>query len=217
MGQVQVGTVVAALTLQLFLHVGDDVVLLGVHGHDAAVLADLLEDLPQVPHGNPGVEGGEDFEAGHAGLDGLANLAHGTGRDGAGQDVVEGMVNVGMTAENVPAGLDLGHDGIRRRHCARRKREGAGEVDEGGNASESGGPAGGFRRLREHAVVSAGPVVGHRHVDVRVGLDAAGQDDHACRVDGLAGADVVKDTRARPPPRSARPVRRRPSVPRRPA
>ena len=192
--QVQVGPVVAALAFQLLLHVGDDVVLFGVNGHDAAVFADLLEDLPQVPHRDAGVEGGEDLEARDAGLDRLADFAHGAGRDGAGQDVVEGVVGVGVAAEGIPARLDLGHDGIGRRHRARCQGQRPGEVNVGGDASEGSGAAGGLGRLGEHAVVSAGPIVGHRDVDVGMRLDAAGQYDHAGGIDGLAGPDVVEDT-----------------------
>ena len=71
----------------------------------------------------------------------------------------------------------------------------SGKVDVGGYPAEGRGAAGRFRRLREHAVVAAGPVVRHRHVDVGVGLNAARQHDHAGGVDGLAGADIVEDTR----------------------
>ena len=191
----RLGPVVAALAFQLRLHVGDDVVLLGVDGHDAAVLADLLEDLPQMAHGNAGVEGGKDLEAGDAGLDGLADLAHSAGRDGSRQDVMEGVVGVGVPPEGVPPRLDLRHDGVGRRHRARCQGQRPREIDVGGDASEGCGAARRFRRLGEDAVVSAGPVVGHRHVDVGVRLDTAGQDDHARGVDGLAGPDVVKHSR----------------------
>ena len=191
-GQVQVGAVVAALPLQLVLHVGYDVVFLGVDGHDAAVLADFLEDFPQVARGDAGVEGGENLEAGDAGLDGLANLAQGDGRDGPGQDVVEGVVDEGMAAENIAAHFDLACYRVRGRFGAGRQRQGAGEVHVGGDAPEGGGAAGGFGRLGVDAGVAAGPVVRHRHVDVGVGLDAAGQHNHAGGVYRLPGADVVQ-------------------------
>ena len=98
MSQVEIGAMVASLTLQLVLHVGDDVVFFGMDGHDAAVLAHLLENLPQVSHGDAGVKGREDLEAGDSGLDGLTDLAEGDGWNGPGEDVVEGVVGVGVAA-----------------------------------------------------------------------------------------------------------------------
>ena len=180
----------------LFLHVGYDVVLFGVDGHDAAVPAHLLEYLPQVPHGHPGVERRENLEAGDPRLDCFANLAHGAGRNGPGQDVVEGVVDVGMAPEGVPPCFDLGHYGVGGRDRAGREGQGPGKVHVGGDPTEGGGPAGRFRRLGKDAGIAAGPVVGHGHVDVGVGFDAAGQDDHIGGVDGLARAHIVQDARS---------------------
>ena len=46
--EVEVVSLGPPLALELLRHVGDDVVLLRVHGHDAAVLRHLREDAPQV-------------------------------------------------------------------------------------------------------------------------------------------------------------------------
>ena len=97
-----------------------------------------------------------------------------------------------MAAEYVPADFDLAHDRVGGRHCAGSQGQGAGEIDVGGDAPECGSAAGCLGRLGEDAGVAAGPVVGHRHVDVGVGLDAAGQHNHAGGVDGLVGAHVVE-------------------------
>ena len=192
MGQVQVGTVVPALPLQLVLHVGYDVVLFGVDRHDAAVLAHFLENLPQVPHGDASVEGRENLEAGHARLNRLANLPHGAGRDCPGENVVEGVVGVGVTPENVPPGFNLAHNRVGRRDCARRQGQRASEVHVGRHAAEGRGAAGRLGRLGVDTGVAPGPVVGHGNVDVGVGFDAAGQHYHSGSVDGLRRAHVVE-------------------------
>ena len=112
MDEVEVVALGPALALQLLRHVGDDVVLLGVHGHDAAAPGHLLEDGPEVAVGHPdGPERREDLEAGGAVLDGLADLADGLGRDLAGQDVVEGEVRVRVPAEDGAPPLDRLGDG----------------------------------------------------------------------------------------------------------
>ena len=46
----------------------------------------------------------------------------------------------------------------------------------------------------KNASVATGPVVRDRNVDVGMGLNAAGQDDHSRGVDGIASADVVERT-----------------------
>ena len=194
-GQVQVGPVIAAFSLQLVLHEGYDVVLFSVHRHYAAVFANLLENLPQVSHGDPGVEGGENLEAGDPGLYRFANLAHGTGRYGPGQDVVKGVIDVGMAPESIAPGLNLAHYWIGGRHGAGRERQAAGEVHVGGNATESGGAAGGLRRLSKDPGVAAGPVIGDGHVDVRVGFYAAREDNHPSGVNGLYRLQVVQRSR----------------------
>src|SRR5262245_61165692 len=51
MDQMKVVTLIATFTLQLVDHVGHNLVILGVDGHHAAVLCDLLEDGPHVAVG----------------------------------------------------------------------------------------------------------------------------------------------------------------------
>ena len=79
--QVKVMSLVPALPLQLLFHISNHVVVFGVDSHDAAVLRDLLEDGLKVTVGNTPAEGGEDLEAGLAGLYRFANLADVLGAD----------------------------------------------------------------------------------------------------------------------------------------
>ena len=112
MDKVQVVPLVAALADQLLFHVGHDVIVLGVDGHYAPVAGYLLEDFPEGAVGDPGsVECGEYLEAGHAGLDGLSDLADGSRGYSPGQDVMKGVVNVGVAGEGVPPVFHLLHDG----------------------------------------------------------------------------------------------------------
>ena len=184
MDQVQVAAVVVALRDQFLFHVGDDVVFLGVDGHDAPVLGHLLKHGPQVAGGYLGEEGGEHFEAGQSRLDSLANLADRLRGNCPGQDVVEGEIDIRVACEGLAAFLDLGHDWVSRRHSAWIQRQVAGKVDVGGDAAEGRGTAGGFRWLGEHLALAAGPIVGHRNIDVGVGLDTARKHDLAGRVEG---------------------------------
>ena len=191
-GQVQVGAVVAALPFQLVLHVGDDVVLFGVHRHYAAVLPHLLEYLPKVAHGHTGVEGGEYLEAGDARLDCLTNLPQSNRRNGPGEDVVEGVISIGVTPKHIPPDFNLTHDGIGWRYGPWRQRQRSGEVHVGSNPPERGSPTGCLGRLSEDAGVAASPVVRHRHVDVGVRFDTAGQHDHPGGVYRLTRSDIIQ-------------------------
>ena len=156
------------------------------------MLPDFLEDLPQVAHGNSGVEGCENLEAGHTGLDRLANLAESHRRYGPGQDVVEGVVGVRVATEDITPHLDLAHYRVGWRYRAWSQRQRAGKVDVGGDATEGGGAAGCLGRLGVDAGVTSGPVIGDWHVDMGVGLNAAREDDHPGGVNGLPRSDVVQ-------------------------
>ena len=121
----------------------------------------------------------KNLEAGDARLDRFTNLAHGTGRDGPGENVVEGVVGVGMSLESVPSRFNLAHYGFGGRDRPGRQGQRPREVHVGGDATEGGGEAGGLGRLGKDAGIASGPVIGHGHIDVGVGFDAAGQDEHA--------------------------------------
>ena len=89
--EVEVAALGPSLALEGLGHVRDDVVLLRVHGHDAAVPRYLGEDAPEVAvRDTDRPEGREDLEARDAFLDRFADLADRLRRDLAGQDVVEG-------------------------------------------------------------------------------------------------------------------------------
>src|SRR4029453_3600244 len=105
--EVEVVAVSPPLALELLGHVGHDVVLLRVHGHDAAMLRHLREDAPEVPvRYADRAEGREDLEARDARLDRLADLADRLRRDLARQDVVEREVRVGVGREAGAPPLD---------------------------------------------------------------------------------------------------------------
>ena len=169
--QVEITAVVVAFRDQLVFHIGDDVVFLGMDGHDPAVLRHFLKHGPQMPGGYLGKECCEYLEAGQPRLDSFANLPDGLGRNRSGQDVMEGEVDIGMPGEGLPTLIDLGHDGVGGRHSAWVQRQVAGEVYVGGDSAEGSGPAGRLRRLGEDFTLATGPVVGNRHVDVSVGFD----------------------------------------------
>ncbi len=176
------------LALELVGHVRDDVVLLGVHGHDAAVLGNLGKDAPEVAVRHPnGAEGREDLEAGGAVLDRLADLADGLRRDLTGQDVMKGEVGVRVATEDGTAPLDRLCDRHPRSSRIRREGEIAREVDDRRHPAEGGGPAGSFGGLRHHVRVSR-PRFGHRNIDVGMGLDSTRDDDLAACIDDSSGA-----------------------------
>ena len=185
--QVQVVALRAALALQRLGHVGHDVVLFRVHGHDPAVLRDFLEDARQVTVRHPDrPERREDLEARDAVLDRLADLADRLRRDLARQDVVEREVGVRMATEDVASPLDRLRDRHARRVRIGCERQVAGEVDDRRHAAERRGARGRFRRLCHH-VRRAAPDLRDRDRNVRVRLDAAGHDDLAAGVDGPRG------------------------------
>ena len=185
--QMQVIALVPAFPLKLLFHVGDDVVVFGVYGHDAPVVRHLLENILQVAVGAPGgIEGGEYLEAGHPRLDSLADLADGFRGHCPGHDVVESEVGIGMAGKGVAALFHLLHDGVCGWGFPRGDGQVAGEVDEGGDAAKGRRPAGCFGRLGDN-LGAARPHPGHRNTDVGVRFDSAGQDDFARRVDDSEG------------------------------
>ena len=112
--------------------------------------------------GTPGVEGGENLEAGDAGLDRFADLTQGDGRNGSGKDVVKSVVGERMAAEHVPPDLDLAHNRVGRRHGPGSQRQGAGKVHVRGDSPEGCCTTCGLGWLREkrqcrHRPSSPGP------------------------------------------------------------
>ena len=196
-GQVEVGAVGTAFPLQLLFHVGYDVVLFRVDRHDPAALRHLLEYLPEVPGRAAGMERREYLEARDPGLYGLGDLADGAGRHRSGENVVEGVVGIGVSREDISPGLDLGHYGVGRRNGPRCQRQAAGEIDVGGHSPEGRRAAGGFRRLSVYLGTAAGPVIGDGNINVGVGLDAPGKDYLASGVDGLPCIQYVQGSRRR--------------------
>jgi len=198
--EVEVVALRPPFALELLGHIGDDVVLLRVHRHDAAVLRHLREDAPEVAvrHADR-AEGRENLEARDPRLDRLADLADRLRRDLTRQDVVEREVGVGVAAdaEDGAPPLDALGDGHARGVGRGRQVEIAREVDDRRHAAEGSG-AGGRRGRLGHDVGLPRPHLRHGDVDVRVRLDAAGDDDLAAGVDRAATAGQ----RARPAERS---------------
>src|SRR5436190_1302034 len=176
-----------SLALEGLGHVRDDVVLLREHGHDAAVPRYLGEDAPEVAvRDTDRPEGREDLEARDAFLDRFADLADRLRRDLAGQDVVEGDVRVGVTAEDGAPPLDRLGDRHAPGGRIRRERQVTGEADDGGHAPEGGRAAGRCRRLR-HDLRTTAPLLPGRDRHARRRLDPAGDDDLAVGIDDVAG------------------------------
>src|SRR5882672_2270072 len=109
--QMQVVSLSSPLTFEFLGHVADNFVLLGMHGHDAAMFGNFLKNAPQrtVWH-TYRVEGRKNFETGDAFLNGLANLTNRFGRDVAGQDVMEGIVRVTVRLEGRTSLLHIVHN-----------------------------------------------------------------------------------------------------------
>ena len=166
-----------------------------MHGHDAAVLGDLGKDVRQLAVGHPnGMKGGEDLEAGHALLHGLADLADGLRRHLAGQNIVEGIVGVGVGPKHVTAFFHHAHDRLGRRVALVLQTQVAGKIDNRRHPAKGGRPTGVLGRLG-HDVGLTGPLAGHRNADMGVGFDAARNDDLARRVNLSPG---VRSQAARP-------------------
>ena len=167
----------AALALQPLVHVHDEVVVLGVDRQDAAVLGRLLHDDPQVTEpDHPALAdrphvGGEDLQAGEAGLDGLGNLIDDLRRHRALQHHVQRVIRVAR-APDLLLLLDRPSD--------RHARLPDGEVHERGGAAADGGAADllGWRAQRVPAAERR-----DRPVRVHVRVDASGDDELAGGVD----------------------------------
>src|SRR5713101_6158734 len=107
----QIMTLIVAFTDELLGHVGDDVVLLGMHSHDAAMLRHFRKHGPQVAIGHTQAgEGGEDLKTGNALLYRFANLSKSGWDDTASQDVMEGKIRIRMAAKDVTPAVDLCRD-----------------------------------------------------------------------------------------------------------
>ena len=101
-------SLIVAFTDELFGHVRDDVVLLGMHRHDAPMLGHLGKHRPQVAIGHTETrKGRENFKAGNALLHCFTNLAEGRRGDTAGENVVEGKIRIGMATKDLASAVDL--------------------------------------------------------------------------------------------------------------
>ena len=105
MCQVDVVGLVAALAFQLFEHVAHDFVLFGVHGHDAAVLGDLAEHLPQMAGRNTDLHRSEHLEAPDSLLERLGDFADRQMSARPGQNVVKRIVRITMIPKDGPPTL----------------------------------------------------------------------------------------------------------------
>src|SRR5712691_4667083 len=183
MDQMQVMALSIAFTDELFGHVGDDVVLLGMHRHDAPVPGHFGKHRPQVAIGHTETrKGRKNFKTGNALLHRFANLAEGCWGDTAGENVVEGKVRIGMAAKDLAPAVDLCRDGLWGWLMAQGRIEIASEVDDGRHPSKSRSAAGCFRRLGHHFRTSS-PPLGHRNSNMGVRLNAARQYNVALRLD----------------------------------
>src|SRR6267378_978123 len=134
-----------AFTDELFGHVGDDVVLLGMHRHDASMLGHFGKHRPQVAIGYTEIrKGRKNFKAGNALLHCFANLAEGRRGDTTSQDVMEGKIRIGMAAKDIASAFDLCRDGRWGCLMAQGRIEIAGEVDDGRHPSKGRSAAGCF-------------------------------------------------------------------------
>ena len=106
---------------------------------------------------------------------------------------MEREVGVGVTPEDGAPPLNVLGDGHARGVGRGRQVKIAREVDDRGHAAEGGGASGRLGRLG-HDVRLPRPHLRHGDVDVRVWLDAAGDDDLAAGVDRAA----TTEQRARP-------------------
>src|SRR6266568_6407924 len=175
MDQMEVMALSVAFTDELVGHVGDDVVLLGMHRHDAPVLGHFGKHRPQVAIGHTETrKGRKNFKTGDALLHRFANLAEGRWGDTAGENVVEGKIRIGMAAKDIAPAVDLCRDGRWSWLMVQGRIEIAGEVDDGRHPSKSRSAAGCFRRLG-HYFRTSGPPLGHRNSNMGVRLDAARQ------------------------------------------
>ena len=84
MHQVQIVPLVSPFPLQLFLHIGNHVIVLSVDGHNTAMLGHFLKDGLKVSIGHAAPKSSEDFEAGLARLHRLSYLTDGLRADLAG-------------------------------------------------------------------------------------------------------------------------------------
>ena len=149
--QMEIVTLVPAFPFKLLLHVGHNVVVFGMDGHDATVMRHLLKYLPQVTVGRAGgIKGGENLEAGDAVLNGLPYLPDRSWGSSPGQDEMESEIGVGMTGESFAAFLNLLHDRVGGWGFSGCYRQFSGEVDQRGNTTKGSGPAGGFGRLGDN-------------------------------------------------------------------
>src|SRR5712692_6607648 len=109
----QIMALIVSFTDKLLGHVGDDVVLLGMHSHDPSVFGHFRKYCPQVAIGHAQTrEGRKNFKTGNALLDRIDNLSKGCWGDAARQDVVESKIRIGMAAKNVAPAFDLCRNGL---------------------------------------------------------------------------------------------------------
>src|SRR5262247_2861107 len=108
MDHMQIMALIVALTDELVSHIVDDVVLLGMHRHNAPVLGHFGKHRPQVAIGHTQTrKSRKNFKTGNAFLYCLANLAKGYWGDTASQDVMKGKIRIGMAAKDIRTAFDL--------------------------------------------------------------------------------------------------------------
>ncbi len=151
----------------------DGAAVFRMHADEAVVLGRLahgLEDRSVIEHENAGI-GHEELEAGNAFTDELAHLLELRGAE-IGDDAVEGVVRNGL----VVGFLHPGVEGLAERLPFVLN----GEVDERGGAAEGCGDGAGLEVVR-----AGGAAEGH--VEMRVDVDAAGDQQHARGIEDAPG------------------------------
>ena len=144
-----------------------------MHADERAVLGGLREGLEDggVVHHEDVRVGHEELEAGHAFVHQVVHVFEAAGAE-IGDDHVQAVVDARLAFGLFPPGVE----GVAHARAARLD----GEIDDGGGAAEGRGAGAGFE------IVGAGGAA-EGHVEVRVAIDAAGEDVHAGRVDDLGG------------------------------
>src|SRR5215831_9870386 len=111
MDQMQVMALRVAFPDELFGHVGDDIILLSMHRHDAPMLGHFGKHRPQMAIEHTQIrKGRKNFKTGNALLHRFANLAEGRWSDTASENVVEGKIRIGMAAKDVAPAVDFCRD-----------------------------------------------------------------------------------------------------------
>src|ERR1035441_6024794 len=162
----------------------DHAAVFGVHADECAVFGgarERFEDGGVIHHEDVGI-GHEQLEAGYDLVDHLVHIFQAAGAQ-IGDDHVEAVIDTGAAFGLFPPGVERGP------HARAAGLDG--EIHDAGGAAEGGGARSGFE-------IVGGGGAAEGHVEVGVGVNAAGQDVHAGGVDdggggvlGNAGADFL--------------------------